>query len=222
MLMKTIFIEAKHDEKISLPEDLIRKLPKEVALFTTVQFIGSIKNIKKKLETKGIKVKLLKTKHTKYAAQILGCNVEKFKAESFLYIGDGMFHPKALLLKNNARVFVYNPFTKKHFELNKNDVQDMVKKQKAGLVKFLYSKEIGVLISTKPGQNKLKEAKALKKKYPEKNFYFLIFNTLDFTQLENFNFLECFINTACPRISYDDSEKIRKPMINLDDLQELK
>jgi 2-(3-amino-3-carboxypropyl)histidine synthase len=222
MLMKTIFIQAKHNEKISLPEDLIRKLPKEVALFTTVQFIGSIKDIKKQLEKKGINVKLLKTKHSKYTAQILGCNVEKFKAENFLYIGDGMFHPKALLLKNNARVFVYNPFTKKHFELSKKDAEDMIKKQKAGLVKFLYSKEIGVLISTKPGQNKLKEARALKKKYPEKNFYFLIFNTLDFTQLENFNFIECFVNTACPRISYDDSEKIRKPMVNIDDLQELK
>jgi len=220
--MKTVFIEAKHDEKITLPEDLIKKLPKETVLFTIVQFIGSVAGIKKQLEKSKIKVKLLKTRHSKYSGQILGCNIEKFNSESFLYIGDGMFHPKALLLKNNARVFTYNPLTMKYSELTKKDAEDMVKKQKAGFVKFLSSREIGVLISTKPGQNRLKQAKLLKKKYPEKNFYFLIFNTLDFTQLENFNFIDCFINTACPRISYDDSDKIRKPMINIDDLRELK
>ena len=217
--MKTIFIEARYKEKIFLPGEFIEKLPKEIALFTIVQFIDSINVIKKQLEKYNIKVKLLKTKHTKYPGQLLGCNIERFNAQNFLYIGDGMFHPKALLLKNNARVFVYNPFTKKYFELTKKDVEDMLRKQKTGIVKFLSSKEIGVLVSTKQGQNKLKEARKLRKKYPEKNFYFLVFNTIDFNELENFPFIECFVNTACPRISYDDSEKIRKPIINIEEIQ---
>jgi diphthamide biosynthesis enzyme Dph1/Dph2-like protein len=30
------------------------------------------------------------------------------------------------------------------------------------------------------------------------------------------------VNTACPRIGYDDSEKIRKPILNIDELKALK
>ncbi|MBU4283524.1 MAG: diphthamide synthesis protein, partial [Nanoarchaeota archaeon] len=86
------------------------------------------------------------------------------------------------------------------------------------LIKFLSSKEIGVILTTKPGQEQLKEAFELKNKFKDKNFYFLIFDTIDFNQLENFPFIECFVNTACPRIALDDSIKIGKAIINLEDI----
>jgi diphthamide biosynthesis enzyme Dph1/Dph2-like protein len=43
-------------------------------------------------------------------------------------------------------------------------------------------------------------------------------DTLDFAGLENFPFVECFVNTACPRIGYDEWENLRKPIINADDV----
>lgn len=86
------------------------------------------------------------------------------------------------------------------------------------MLSFMSSKEIGVLISTKPGQYKIKKAYELEDKFPEKKIYFLLFNTLNYSGLENFPFIECFVNTACPRISYDEADKIRKPIINIDDL----
>ena len=92
------------------------------------------------------------------------------------------------------------------------------KKQKGALMKFMSSKEVGVLISTKPGQYNTKKAHELETKFPDKNFYFLLFDTLDFAELENFPFIECFVNTACPRISYDEADKIIKPVINVDEL----
>ena len=218
--MKTFFIEAKYKGKIELPDELVALLPNKIALFTSVQFLDSIKNAKKKIEDKGKKVLLLKTEHTKHAGQLLGCNIKEFKEDfdAFLYIGDGLFHPKALMLKNNKPVYVYNPFSKKYFELEEKDVDKMKKKQKGAMMSFMNSKEIGLLISTKPGQYNMKKAYELEKRFPDKNFYFLLFNTLNFSELENFPFIECFVNTACPRISYDESEKIRKAVINVDDL----
>lgn len=222
-LMKTFFIEAKYKEKFELPDEVIDLLPKRIALFTTVQFLDSIAGIKKQLEKKGKKVLLLKAEHTKYLGQLLGCNIKKFDKgeegfDAFLYIGDGMFHPKALVLKNHKPAFAYNPFSKKYFELEPKDVEDMNKKVKCALLKFMSSKEIGVLISTKPGQQQIKKAYDLEKKYTDKNFYFLLFDTIDFGELENFPFIECFVNTACPRIAYDEAEKIRKAVVNVDDL----
>ncbi len=218
--MKVEFIEARYKEKIVLPDNIIRKLSKSLALFTTVQFIGSIDKIKKQLESKGIRVRLYKVKHTQYKGQLLGCSIENFKSNNFLYIGDGMFHPKALLLKNpKAKVFVFNPMNKKFFIMNEKEIVPWLKRKKGALLRFMTSSEVGILISTKPGQNNMNEALKLKKKFPEKNLYFFIFDTLNFEELENFPFVEVFINTACPRIAYDDTNKIRKPILNLEEIK---
>ena len=219
--MKTVFIEARWKGKVELPDELIDKLPGKVALFASVQFLDGLENAKKKIEDKGRRVLLLKTEHTKHAGQLLGCNIKEFKEDfdAFLYIGDGCFHPKALVLKNLKPAFAYNPFSKKYFKLEPKDAEDMKKKVKGALLKFMSSKEIGVLISTKPGQNQTGKAQELEKRFPDKNFYFLVFDTIDFAELENFPFIECFVNTACPRISYDEADKIIKPVINIDELE---
>ena len=218
--MKTFFVEARYKGKFELPMEVIELLPKKIALFTTVQFLDSVAGIKKQLEANGKKVLLLKTGYTKYPGQLLGCNIKKFDDDfdAFLYLGDGMFHPKALLLKNNKPAFAYNPFAKKHFILEPKDIEAMKRKNEGAKLKFMSSKEIGVLVSTKPGQQQIKKAYALEKKHHDKNFYFFLFDTIDFAELENFPFIECFVNTACPRIAFDEAEKIRKPIINIEEL----
>jgi len=219
--MKTIFIEARYKKKITLPNSVTGKLPKKIGLFTTVQFIGSIDNIKTQLDKAGITVKLFKLNHAKYKGQILGCNIQKFKGvDAFLYIGDGMFHPITLAIKNSLPVFIFNPFSRKFFQLDKPDIKKYQNRQKVGLKKFYMSKNIGILVSTKTGQNKLKQAIELKKKII-KNSYILISNDIDFQSLENFPFIDCFVNTACPRIGYDDEKRLPKPVINLEDLTSL-
>jgi len=219
--MKTVFLEARSKLKVKLPKALLDKLPKTIFLFTTTQYLDSLPTIKTQLEKTGKKILLKRLAKCKYDGQILGCNIQVFKEkfDAFLYIGDGLFHPKALLLKNNKSLFVYNPISKKHFELKEKEVEHMKKKVKGAKLKFLTSKNIGVLISIKPGQNQMKKALKLKQKYKNKEFYFLIADTISFTQLENFPFIDCFINTACPRISFDDSQKIGKPIINIEDIE---
>lgn len=213
-------MEARYNGGVDVPDELVRLLPAKVALFTSVQFLGSIKSAAKKIEGQGKKVILIRTEHTKHAGQLLGCNIKEFKEDfdAFLYIGDGLFHPKALMLKNNKPVFVLNPFSKKYFKLEEKDVKDVKKKQRGALLGFMSSKEVGVLISTKPGQYNIRKAYELEERFPEKNFYYLVFNTLNYSELENFPFIECFVNTACPRISYDEAYKFRKPVINVDDI----
>lgn len=214
--MKTLFIEAKSDIKFKLKQ--IDKLPKKIALATTVQFISQLKEIKKELEKNNKKVILLQGKHSKYKGQILGCDIINYKldVDAYLYIGDGLFHPKAILLKTEKPVFAFNPFNKTLTKLDNKDIDKIKKQRKAALIKFHSSDKIGIIVSTKPGQNKLK--KALELKLKNKQTYIFLTNTLDFSQLENFPFIQCWVNTACPRIAYDDYSKFNKPVINIDDL----
>ena len=215
--MKTIFVEARYKKKVSIPKGAIEKMPKRVALLTTVQFIGSLDKIRSQLESAGKKVILPSLKHCIYAGQVLGCSIAQMKGiDAFLYIGDGLFHPTALSIKNDKPVFTFNPFTKKLLLLDSDNT--LKKKIKGALLKFYTSKKIGILVSTKSGQKNLDGASRLQKRFPEKEFYVLVSDTLDFSQLENFPFIECFVNTACPRIAFDDSDKFRKSVVNIGDI----
>jgi len=219
--MEIEFIESRRKEQYSLPEEFIEKLPKKIALFTTINYMDSLDKIKKQLEENKREVLILKTKHTKYKGQLLGCNIEPWtdnEFDAFLYFGDGMFHPKALLLKNEKEVFVYNPLTEESKIMTKKDIEKWEKQKKGAYSVFLSSKNIGVLVTTKFGQSNLKKSKLLKKQFPEKKFYFLLDNTFNYTEMEDFNFIECFVNSACPRIVYEDFSKFEKPVINIDDV----
>ncbi len=220
--MKQLFIEAKC-ETFVLPNDVIDKLPKELTIATSVQFIDSVDGIKAQLEDVGVKVKLVKGKHSKYDGQILGCDVDDCSGD-YLYVGDGLFHSKALLLKGASKVFSYNPFTKKLSEIGGKEIEKIKKKVLGGLMKFKTSTNIGVIVTKKPGQNRMNDALKFKTKWEihpteKKNIFVFLTDTLDFNELENFPFIECWVNTMCPRIGYDDSIRLSKSIINIDDVE---
>ena len=220
--MKTIFVEARSDIDINLPKSAYAKLPKNIALLTTVQHIHKINDVKRQLENNKKKIFLLKGKHSKYKSQILGCDVLHLKQnkdiQAFLYIGTGTFHPKELLLTQKKPVFVFNPISKKFYKMDRREVDSIENRQRGAYMRFLNSTNIGVILSIKPGQYNLNQALKLKQKYKEKNFFYLLFDTVDLNELENFPFIECFVNTACPRIAYDDAIKTRKPILNIEDV----
>ncbi len=224
--MKTLFIEARVDMNIILPDSLINQLPEKIALFTTIQFFDNLEKVKKQLEDSGKKVVLLLGPHSKYEGQALGCTIETFDSgkyknmdfQVFLYIGDGMFHPDALLIKNQKDVYCYNPFSGEVTVIDKHLMEQSIKHQKGAILRFYSSDNIGIIISIKPGQYHLRKARELQKKFPDKKFYLIVFSTIDFNQLENFNFVQCWVNTACPRIAYDDFKKFQKPVVDIDEI----
>ena len=225
--MKTEFIEARAEE-FELPRYVIQGLPSVVCLATTVQFVGFIDRIKEKIERSGRKVVLYKGKRSVHEGQILGCDAERLEGEeysdvgAFLYIGDGLFHPKILIIKNSIPVFAYDPFSEKFDKLERHDVEMMKKKVNGAYLKFLTSEKIGILVTVKTGQYYPDARKRLQVLYPDKKFYTFVNETIDFLQMENFKFIESWVNTACPRIGYDDSSSLGRPMINIWDIIERK
>ena len=217
--MQRVFIETKYTGNLSLPKKLIDQLPEKIVLALPVQFLDFLEPIKKQLQDSGKEVILFKSKHGKYPGQILGCDVYQFKAdcEAFLYIGDGKFHPTALLYENEKKVYCYNPFNDKIEILDKSYLEKVQKRRKGQLAKFLSSDNIGILVTTKFGQNQSKKAEELREKLEKagKNAFVFLANEIDFNSLENFNFIDVWINTACPRIVEDFK------CLNVEDLDEI-
>jgi 2-(3-amino-3-carboxypropyl)histidine synthase len=230
-----LLIPAKYNKNIELSQDIIDKLPQKIILFSSVQFLNQLPRIKLLLEEKGKNVLTRKSKNFLYEGlttepgQLLGCNMEEFTAkedfDAFLYIGDGLFHPKALLVNNEKDIYCYDPKTSKLKILEKSLYKEYQKRRKGAALKFLTSKNIGIIITTKIGQGSPKRAHQLKKKiverWPDKVVYIFYASELNFSELENFNFIDIYVNGACSRIGHDDTVRTEKPIINIADVEKL-
>jgi 2-(3-amino-3-carboxypropyl)histidine synthase len=231
-MVKTIFLEAPYLGKVELCKKTLDYLKensvKTVALYAAVQFCNNLDDVKNQLNSLGIKIITSNPKRTSAESQVLGCDVYEDslnldqdvleKIDTYLYIGDGKFHPLALLHGQKVEIVCDDPIGKS-MEILKPELIEKIKgKLKGGLVKFHSKDNIGVIISTKPGQQFMKQSFKLQEKYPDKHFYYFVDDQISFDQLENFPFVDVWVNTACPRIGLDDIEKFRKGVVNLRDV----
>ncbi len=101
--------------------------------------------------------------------------------------------------------------------MGKDDCELIFKKYNASLTKFLMAKRVGVLITIKPGQQQLNVSRKLREVFPDKDVYFFAEDTIDYTHLEDFNFIQAWVNSACPRIGFDDAVNLPVGMVNITD-----
>ncbi len=220
--MKLHFIHAKSNLELQMPESEMAKLPKRLALVTNIQHLHKLGELKKQLVSKGKEVYL--------AGQILGCRAEsaaKFedKVDAFLYVGSGEFHPLKVAMQTSKPVYCWNPKADKIALLPKEKLAEYKDYKMRQLNVFYNAKKVGILISAKTGQSdnkinspsvELKMKKALQlKARKDKEYYLFAFDTLSMSELENFPFIDCWVNTACSRIA---DEKIN--IVNIDDVFE--
>jgi len=211
--MKILHIDAASGADI-LPvvRDTLRFLKKNIAVVSTIQHMQKLEAAVKFLNKNSIKADI--------AGQVLGCRVPSIpkSAEQVLYIGSGKFHPIGIYLKTKKEVIAANPLAGSVSKITSKDVEGLEKRRKGAIAKFLSSDNIGILVSTKLGQSGvqggMKRVNEIKKKYKDKNFYMFVFNTLNSSYLDNFPFIECWVNTACPRIFED----FKKGIVNLEDI----
>ncbi len=210
--MKTVFVHARSKLDI-MPAVRKVKAGRKFGIVTTVQHLGKIKEVQALLPGSII------------GGQVLGCDVSaaeriKSRVDAFLFIGSGRFHPLQIAYATGKDVYCADPYNDIVRIITGKDVEQWRQRTRGAFLKFLSASRIGILVSMKSGQGNMKEAEAFRDSTDKEAFLFLS-DTLDFGELENFPDIECWVNTACPRIGYDDTKRVSKPVINLDDLKRL-
>ncbi len=193
--MKKIFIPAKSKAVLNRNKikELSKKLPKNLIIAYSIQYQELAFEIRKILAEHNI-LKII---------QVLGCSKPQLpkNAKAILLIGSGRFHAISLAYETKLPIYVLekNQLAK----ISEKEVEVYEKKNKASYLKFLNAEEAGIIVSTKPGQENLQKALNLKKKLKKKSYLFLS-NSINTSEFENFG-LDCWINTACPRLDMDSS-----------------
>ena len=220
--MKAIFLQTRYTGKADLSKIKLMVLPKKIGLVTTTQFLGKIEEIKKYLEGNGKEVFIDSIKQ-RNPGQLLGCDVGaatkiQDDVDAFLYLGSGEFHPLGVALNTNKDVFTFNPVSGVFSKLDEKEIEKYKRAKKANYVRFLHAQNIGIMVTIKPGQYSYRKAAEIKKKLEEKGkkCFIFVFDTLDANEINNFPFIEFWINTACPRIA-DDKDK--KDIVDMAELE---
>jgi len=223
--MRAVFIPTQYIGKVDFSKIKLEKLPESIGIITTAQFQKKTEEIMDYLKKHGKKPFIGAIKQ-RNPGQLLGCDqgaadaVDK-NVDAFLYIGSGDFHPLGVAMKTKKNVFLFNPVSSIFSQFDSEEIQKYHKKKKVMLTKYLTAQSIGILVSVKPGQYSYLQAKKIKQNLENegKKAYIFVFDELHSYEMENFPFIEFWINTACPRIADDKDKRNMLDMADLDFLQ---
>ena len=200
--MKTLFIPAKINSEVNARKIQALKLHDNIAIAYSIQYKDIAEKIKEIISKKYKITGML---------QILGCSKPQFpkNTKAILLISSGRFHAVSLAIETKIPIYILEQ--DKLRKISEEEIASFEKKKLASYMQFLNSETIGILVSTKPGQENLKRALALKNKLKNKKSYLFLNNEIDTRQFPNFD-IESWINTACPRMDFEGFT------FNMDDL----
>ncbi|RLI06103.1 diphthamide biosynthesis enzyme Dph2 [Candidatus Bathyarchaeota archaeon] len=226
--LKTMYVEARINLDVNeIVEEAVSLLRgyRKIGLITTVQHIHQLGEVKQTLEKHGFNVFIGSAGGlVKYDGQVIGCDYTTAKkisdtVEVFLFFGGGVFHPLGVLLMTGKPVVAVDPYTKKVQNL-KSLGEEILKKRKVALAKFVQAKKVGILVGLKLGQSNPELAEKIQEKLEEIGKHTTLLSVREITPevLENFPEIEVFVNTACPRVGIDDSSRYRRPIISVEEV----
>jgi len=203
--MKILYLESKRKPEAGDYPDF-SKLPKRIGLLYTIQFRDTALDVKNRLEQLGKKVFMARGARGKHEGQVLGCDAGAAiyiieDVDCFLFISSGKWHAEriALSLTKDRPFFVLTSEG-----LEKIDSSALKKSRETALKKFILADRIGLIVSTKPGQENLKNAQELMARLEQegKQAFLFISDMINPSEFENFK-IGFWINTACPGLAFD-------------------
>ncbi len=231
MLSKTAlpvhYIEVKIDaDVIPLLEKNLHMLPKKLGLVTTIQHAHSLAQIKKFLEQQGFEVHTGGARgRARCEGQVLGCAFGTArsiaeKVEGFLYVGSGNFHPLGVAIATGKRTLCVDIINSELRDLT--EFKDKILRQRiVRVARAKEAKSFGIIVGEKKGQRRLGLAQKIKEKLEKLGIEAYIISLREITPetLLPFRKLDAFVNTACPRVTIDDAQRYKQPMLTHTELE---
>lgn len=192
---------------------------KALGLTTTAQFIEYLPKLKRNLKKNDITAVIGKGKRV-LDGQVLGCNYSSATVhpDTITFFGDGLFHPLGISYATGKRVILVNPFTKEIKELHE-EKENFMRQRIMLIEKAKEGKEFGILASTKAGQNRVSLAKKIKEllELAGKKAKIYSMDNISKESLLGAK-ADVLINTACPRIAFDDFGNFKQPILNSNEI----
>jgi 2-(3-amino-3-carboxypropyl)histidine synthase len=214
-------------DPIPILEKEFKKLDgyKKIGLVGSLQYMDKIPEIKSYLEKKGKKFFIAEVEGVKYPGQILGCRLKsgkviEDKVDAFLCVSAAKFYGLGLILNTDKPMLTLDVERKEITDIahEKKRIQKIIAWNKEA---FKDAKRIGILVSFKKGQLVMPYSI---KKYLEKigkEVYILAGDEITQEKIMGLK-LDFIVNTMCPRVGTDDTDRFEIPMLNFDQVVKVK
>ena len=210
---RVIFIPYSVDFDVTILQKGLPLLKKKVVgLVTTVQHVHLVPAMEEFLRSQGIDARVAEGKgRTPCRGQVLGCSFTAAKdtgADEILYVGTGLFHPIGIALSTKKRVVALDPLSGIASEVSG---ETLLRRRFAIIEKAKAATSTGIILSTKSGQARKELAERLAELSP--GAVIVTMQEVSPDELTNLGF-GCYVNTACPRLAYDDLVRFPVPVLS--------
>jgi 2-(3-amino-3-carboxypropyl)histidine synthase len=210
---RVIFIPYSVDFDVTILKKALPLLKeKTIGLVTTVQHVHLIPAMEEFLRSQGIDARVADGRgRTPCRGQVLGCSFTTAKdtgADEILYVGTGLFHPIGIALSTKKRVVALDPLSGLASEVSG---ETMLRRRFAIIEKAKAAKSTAIILSTKSGQARKELAERLAALSP--GAVIVTMKEVSPDELTNLGF-GCYVNTACPRLAYDDQVRFPVPVLS--------
>jgi 2-(3-amino-3-carboxypropyl)histidine synthase len=192
-----------------------------IGLTLSIQHVQFLEEARTILIRAGKKVLIGNKGILSYAGQVTGCNLSNAtsitnEVDAFLFVGGGRFHALGVALATNKPTIVADPYENQAYTLE-YEVKKIIKQRWNCIQETKNAKTYGILVGLKPGQKHLEEAIEIKAKIEKRGFIAYLLASREITPelLMEFPSIDAYVNTACPRISLDNAQKFRKPVLTV-------
>ncbi len=189
-----------------------------IGIVASVQHVNAVQDVASFFKSRGREVFIGKgDARIRYPGQVLGCNFSaareiNHEVDCFVFLGTGHFHAVGVSIATGKKTYVLDPYTESVEDVEK--IADRIIRQRFGLiVKAEEADRFGIIVSSKIGQRRVRLALALKEMIESTGRKAYMIMT-DNVRPENMYYdVDAYVNTACPRLGYDDISRFRKPVL---------
>jgi len=223
-----LYVEARSNAPIGeLIEEASRMLNSEhmIGLASNIQHINQLDTAKEILEKHGKEVLIGRASGwLQYPGQVLGCDYGSVRAiadkvDAFVLLSGGDFHALGIPLATGKRTIVVDPFQRTAKDMGEA-CKKLLRKRWISIEKFKETKRVGIIVGLKSSQMNIALARRLKQLLEETGHEAILICATEVIPetLESFTDIEAYVEVSCPRISTDDQDRYRKPILNPEEL----
>ena len=137
------------------------------------------------------------------------------KVDAIVVLSGGDFHALGIPLATGKRTIVVDPFQQIARDMTEV-CRRLLRKRWIGIMRFREAKRIGIIVGLKSSQMNISLARRLRGLLEENGYSVILICATEVIPetLESFTDLDAYVEISCPRISTDDQERYRKPILN--------
>jgi 2-(3-amino-3-carboxypropyl)histidine synthase len=193
---------------------------KNIALSSTIQHQRTLEDLAKYLQKKNFHV------YIKNHGQILGCHVKNLIGnnsdfEGIVSIHAGFFHTHGILLNIDKPLIQFNPYSQEILLYGEESRKKALQRRFGVISNAKKAKIWGILGSSKVGQYNDQIIAKTKEILQSKDHQYItvISENINPMNISNFNWVDSWVVSACPRLAIDDTARFMKPILTFNEFK---